>query len=96
MQLSSSCHSHAVNYLSVTSREFCSGIYQFRFHSHRSTERLSKFNMSRALKSEQKEKNSTMVLGKYLLAVLPTGFWKTLMFHVFILMKEILTGNLRA
>ena len=56
MQLSSSCHSHAVNYLSVTSREFCSWIYQFRFHSHRSTERLSKFNMSRALKSEQKEK----------------------------------------
>ena len=27
MQLSSSCYSHAVNYLSVTFREFCSWIY---------------------------------------------------------------------
>ena len=36
------------------------------------------FNTSRALKSEQKEAISTLVPGKYLLVVLPTGFWKTL------------------
>ena len=34
-----------------------------------------------------------MVLGKYLLAVLPTGFWKTLMFHVFILIKRSFDGK---
>ena len=34
----------------------------------------SEFNMSRALKSEQKEAIPTLVSGKELLAVLPTGF----------------------
>ena len=61
---------------------------------------LSEFNMSRALKSEQKEAISTLVCGKDLLAVLPTGFWKSLIFQVLVLMKEIITEsrnrNLRA
>ena len=60
---------------------------------------LSEFNMSRALKSEQKEAISTLVCGKDLLAVLPTGFWKSLIFQVLVLLKEIITesrnGNLR-
>ena len=61
---------------------------------------LSEFNMSRALKLEQKEAISTLVCGKDLLAVLPTGFWKSLIFQVLVLMKEIITEsrnrNLRA
>ena len=56
--------------------------------------------MSRALKLEQKEAISTLVCGKDLLAVLPTGFWKSLIFQVLVLMKEIITEsrnrNLRA
>ena len=54
------------------------------------------FNMSRALKSEQKEAIPTLVSGKELLTVLPTGFWKSLIFQVLVLMREIMTGNLRA
>ena len=46
---------------------------------------LSEFNMSRALVSEND-----------LLAVLPTGSWKSLIFQVLVLMKEIMTGNIRA
>ena len=57
---------------------------------------LSEFNMSRALKSEQKETISTLVSKKEFLAVLPTGFWKNLIFQGLVLIKEIMTGNLRA
>ena len=57
---------------------------------------LSEFNMSRALKSEQKEAISTLVSGKELLTVLPIGFWKSLIFQLLVLMREIMTGNLRA
>ena len=57
---------------------------------------LSEFKRSRALKSEQKEAISALVSGNNLLAVLPTGFWKSLMFQVLVLMKEIMAGNLRA
>ena len=57
---------------------------------------LSEFNMSRALKSEQKEVISTLVSGKELLTVLPIGFWKSLIFQVLVLMREIMTGNLQA
>ena len=57
---------------------------------------LSEFNMSRALKSEQKEAISTLVCGRDVPVVLPTGFWKSLIFQVLVLMKEITTGNLRA
>ena len=52
--------------------------------------------MFSALKPQQKEAISTLVSGKELLAVLPTGLWKSLLFQVLILMKEIMTGNLRA
>ena len=52
--------------------------------------------MSRALKSEQKEAISTLVSGKELLTMLPIGFWKSLIFQVLVLMREIMTGNLRA
>ena len=51
--------------------------------------------MSRALKSEQKEAIPTLVSGKELLTVLPSGFWKSLIFQVLVLMREIMTGNLR-
>ena len=58
------------------------------------------FNLSRTLKSEQKEaiSHSILVSGKELLAVLPnaTGLWKSLIFQVLVLMKEIMTANLRA
>ena len=56
------------------------------------------FNLSHTLKSEQKEAISILVSGKELLAVLPnaTGFWKSLIFQVLVLMKEIMTANLRA
>lgn len=40
--------------------------------------------MYRALKSEQKESISTLISGKDLLAVLPTGFWKSLIFQVLV------------
>ena len=52
--------------------------------------------MSRALKSEQKGTISTLVSEKELLAVLPIGFWKNLIFQGLVLIKEIMTGNLRA
>ena len=48
------------------------------------------FNTSRALKSQQKEAICALVYGKDLLAVLPTGFRKSLIFRV------LLRGNLRA
>ena len=48
--------------------------------------------MTRTLKLEQKA-ISTQVSGKDLLAVLPTSFWKSPIFHILVLMKEIMTGN---
>ena len=57
---------------------------------------LSEFKRSRALKSGRKEAISALVFGNNLLAVLPTGFWKSLIFQVLVLMKEIMAGNLRA
>ena len=48
------------------------------------------FNTSRALKSQQKEAICALVYGKDLLAVLPTGFRKSLIFRV------LLRGNLRS
>ena len=55
---------------------------------------LSEFNMSRALKSGQKEAISILVSGKDSLAVLPTGFWKSLLiFQVLVPIKEIMTGT---
>ena len=56
---------------------------------------LSEFNMSCAVKLEPKETISTVVSGKDVLVMLPTGFWKSLIFQVLVLMKEIMTGKLQ-
>ena len=56
---------------------------------------LSEFNMSRALKSGQKEAISILVSGKDLLAMLPTGFWKSPIFQVLVPIKEIMTGTFK-
>ena len=57
---------------------------------------LSEFNMSLALKLGKNEAISALVSGNDLLAVLPTGSWKSLIFQVLVPMKEIMTGNIRA
>ena len=57
---------------------------------------LSGFNMSRVLKTQQKEAISTLFSGKDLFAVLPTGFRKSLIFQVLVCKKVIMTGKLRA
>jgi len=41
---------------------------------------LCELGMSRELRTEEKDAISTLVSGKDLLAVLPTGFWKSLIF----------------
>ena len=51
--------------------------------------------MSFAVKLEPKEAKSTVVSGKDVLVMLPTGFWKSLIFQVLVLMKEIMTGKLQ-
>ena len=51
--------------------------------------------MSCAVKLEPKETISTVVSGKDVLVMLPTGFWKSLIFQVLVLMKEIMTGKLQ-
>ena len=52
-------------------------------------------NMSCAVKLEPKEAISTVVSGKDVLVMLPTGFWKSLIFQVLVLMKEIMIGKLQ-
>ena len=54
---------------------------------------LSEFGISRALKWEQKGVIATLVTGKHLLAVLPTGFGKSLIFQVLVCVKETMTGT---
>ena len=54
------------------------------------------FNTSRALESEQKKSISTLVSGKDLQVLSPTGFWKSLVFQVLVLLKEIMIGKRRA
>ena len=71
-------------------------ILNVHLNKHLHLKCLSVFNMFSALKPQQKEAISILVSGKELLAVLPTGLWKSLLFQVLILMKEIMTGNLRA
>ena len=53
------------------------------------------FGLSCAVKLEPKEAISTVVSGKDVLVMLPTGFWKSLIFQVLVLMKEIMTGKLQ-
>ena len=52
--------------------------------------------MSRASELQQKKAISTLVSGKDLPAVSPTGFWKSLIFQMLVLMKEITTGKRQA
>ena len=49
--------------------------------------------MSRQLRHEQKEAISTLVHGSDLLAVLPTGFAKSLIFQLLIRVQEILSSK---
>ena len=49
--------------------------------------------MSRELRTEQKDAFSTLVSGKDLLAVLPIGFGKSLIFQMLVLIKQIMTGK---
>jgi len=54
---------------------------------------LSELGMSRVLRPEQKEAISSLVHGSDLLAVLPTGFGKSLIFQLFIRVTEILSSK---
>ena len=56
---------------------------------------LAEFNVSR-IKIGTKRSNFCTGSGKDLLAVLPTGFGKSLVHQVLVRRKEIMTGNLRA
>ena len=53
----------------------------------------SGFDMSRVLKSQQKEAISTVVSRKDLLAVLPACFGRSLIFQVLVYRKVIMMGN---
>ena len=54
---------------------------------------LSHFGMSRELRTEQTKAIRILVSRGDLLAVLPTGFGKSLIFQVLVRVKEILTGK---
>ena len=54
---------------------------------------LSELDMSRVLRPEQKEAISSLVHGSDLLAVLPTGFGKSLIFQLFIRVTKILSSK---
>ena len=54
---------------------------------------LSELGMSCVLRPEQKEAISSLVHGSDLLAVLPTGFGKSLIFQLFISVKQILSSR---
>ena len=54
---------------------------------------LSHFGMSHELRTEQTKAIRTLVSRGDVLAVLPTGFGKSLIFQVLVRVKEILTGK---
>ena len=54
---------------------------------------ISELGLSRVLRPEQKEAISSLVHGSDLLAVLPTGFGKSLIFQLFIRVKQILSSK---
>ena len=54
---------------------------------------LSELGMSRVLRPEQKEAIYCLVHGSDLLAVLPTGFGKSLIFQLLIRVKQILSSK---
>lgn len=51
------------------------------------------FYVNLELRTEQKYAVSTLVSGKDLLAVLPNGFGKSLIFQMLVLIKQIMTGK---
>jgi len=57
-----------------------SDVVSFDSALEESLKRLCELGMSRELRTEQKDAISTLVSGKDLLAVLPTGFGKSLIF----------------
>ena len=54
---------------------------------------LSGLGISLKLRSEQKQAVRTLLLRRDLLAILPTGFGKSLIFQLLVQVKEILTGK---
>ena len=54
---------------------------------------LSQLGLSRELRIEQKKAISTLVSGGDILAVLPTGFGKSLIFQLLVRVQAILTGK---
>ena len=56
-------------------------------------EYLTQLGMSRNLRPEQKQAIFTLASGKDLLAVLPTGFGKSLIFQLLVRVREIQTGG---
>ena len=52
---------------------------------------LCELEKSRELRTEQKDAISTLVSGKDMLAVLPTGFGKSLIFQILVLIKQAMT-----
>ena len=54
---------------------------------------LSHFGMSRELRTEQTKAIHTLVSRGNLLAVLPNGFGKSLIFQVLVRVRETLTGE---
>jgi len=57
-----------------------SDVVSFDSALEKSLKRLCELGMSRELRTEQKDAISTLVSGKDLLAVLPSGFGKSLIF----------------
>ena len=54
---------------------------------------LAGLGISLKLRSEQKQAVTTLLLRQDLLAVLPKGFGKSLIFQLLVRVKEILTGR---
>ena len=54
---------------------------------------LPELGLSRVLRPKQKEAISFLVHGSDLLAVLPTGFGKSLIFQLFIRVKQLLSSK---
>ena len=69
---------------------------KWRFDSalEKAVQCLSDLGMSQELRVEQTDAISTLISGKDLLAVLPTGFGKSLIFQMVVRIKQIMTGKL--
>ena len=70
------------------------GVASFDSALRESLKFLAELGMSRELRTEQKDAISSLVSGKDLLAVLPTGFGKSLIFQMLVLIKQIMTVKL--